>query len=315
MPRNRTLPGAEAELPLTTGGARRPGTLAPLDRPASTRGMRGLIWRRFARHRLALAGSAVMAILVLSAGVAPWATPYDFEGIDLRNLFQGPSAQHILGTDELGHDVLTRVLYAGRISLTVGIVAAAITSAVGASIGLLAGYYRGVLDDGLMRMTDIFISIPPIAVMFVLAKFLGPGLRNIILVLTVFGWMGTARLVRGEVLRLRNLEFVEAARAIGAPDGRVILRHLLPNAIAPIIVSTTLLVGQAILSESTISYFGLGIQPPVPSWGNMLQNAQEYLWTAPWLAIYPGFFIFMTVLALNFIGDGLRDALDPRFER
>lgn len=314
MPRDRAVPRrADAELSRSPGGTGPAGTLALPGPPPA--GMRALVWRRFARHRLALAGSAVFIILVLSAGLAPWATPYDFEAIDLRNLFQPPSSRHFLGTDELGHDVLTRILYAGRISLTVGIVAAVITAAIGTSIGLLAGYYGGPLDDMLMRTTDIFISIPPIAVMFVLAKFLGPGLRSIILVLTVFGWMGTARLVRGEVLRLRTLEFVVAARGVGAADGRVLLRHLLPNAAAPIIVSTTLLVGQAILSESTISYFGLGIQPPVPSWGNMLQNAQEYLWTAPWLATYPGFFIFITVLALNFIGDGLRDALDPRFMR
>jgi len=211
--------------------------------------------------------------------------------------------------------VLTRVLYAGRISLIVGLVATVISTVAGLTIGLLAGYYGGPLDDVLMRVTDVFISVPPIAVMFILAKSLGPGLRSIVIVLCLFGWMGTARLVRGEVLRIKSQDFVEATRALGSTDRRVIARHLIPNTLAPVIVAATLAVGQAILSESTISYFGLGIQPPVPSWGNMLQNAQEYLWTAPWLALYPGFCIFITVMAFNLLGDGLRDALDPKLKQ
>jgi peptide/nickel transport system permease protein len=201
------------------------------------------------------------------------------------------------------------------VSLTVGFVASAVSVAVGTMVGLVAGYFGGWWDRSLMRVVDMLLALPALALMFVLARVLGTGIWSIVAVLAVLGWMGTARLVRAEILRLRGLEFVEAARCVGASDARIIVRHLLPNALAPVIVSASLQVGAAILAESTISYFGLGIQPPVPSWGNMLQNAQAYLWTAPWLAIYPGIFIFVTVLSFNFIGDGLRDALDPRQRR
>lgn len=271
--------------------------------------------RRFTRHRLAIVGGLVSVVLLAGSMTASLIAPYRFEEIDLKNLFKPPSRSHLLGTDELGHDVLTRVLYAGRISLIVGLVATVISTVAGVAIGLLAGYYGGLLDDVLMRVTDVFISVPPIAVMFILAKSLGPGLGSIVVVLCLFGWMGTARLVRGEVLRIKSQDFVEATLALGSNDRRVIVRHLIPNTLAPVIIAATLAVGQAILSESTISYFGLGIQPPTPSWGNMLQNAQEYLWTAPWLALYPGFCIFITVLAFNLLGDGLRDALDPRLKQ
>ncbi len=271
--------------------------------------------RRFTRHRLAIAGGLVSVVLLAGSMSASLIAPYRFEEIDLKHLFKPPSRSHVLGTDDLGHDVLTRVLYAGRISLIVGLVATVISTVAGVTIGLLAGYYGGLLDDVLMRVTDVFISVPPIAVMFILAKSLGPGLRSIVIVLCLFGWMGTARLVRGEVLRIKSQDFVEATLALGSTDHRVIARHLIPNTLAPVIIAATLAVGQAILSESTISYFGLGIQPPIPSWGNMLQNAQEYLWTAPWLALYPGFCIFITVLAFNLLGDGLRDALDPKLKQ
>ena len=270
------------------------------------------VWRRFARHRLALSGAVLLAGLAALAALAPWVAPYRFEDIDLGNLFGAMSRRHLMGTDEVGHDVLTRIVYAGRISLTVGLVASFIAVTLGTVLGLVAGYYGRVMDRVMMRITDGFLAIPAIAAMFVFANVLGPGIRSIIIVLAALGWMGTARLARAEALRLRHLDFVEAARALGASDRRVILRHLLPNALAPVIVSVTLNVGTAILAESTISYFGLGIQPPVPSWGNMLRNSQEYLWSAPWLAFWPGLFIFITVLSCNFLGDGLRDALDPR---
>ena len=247
--------------------------------------------------------------------LAPWLAPYPFQTTDVTRLFTPPNPQHWLGTDEVGHDVLTRLLYAGRVSLAVGFVTSMMAVTLGTVVGLVAGFYGGLWDRVLMRIVDMLLALPTIALMFVLAKVLGTGLGSIILVLAVLGWMGTARLVRAEVLRLKRLDFVDAARSLGASDGRVLLRHLLANSLAPVIVSATLYVGSAILSESTISYFGLGIQPPVPSWGNMLRNAQEYLWTAAWLAIYPGLFIFVTVLSFNFVGDGLRDALDPRARR
>jgi peptide/nickel transport system permease protein len=273
---------------------------------------RASLWRRFRRHKLAIVGSVLSLVLLLSAVLAPWMVTHSFSEVDLKSLFQPPSRTHLLGTDELGHDVFARIVFAARVSLTVGMIATIVSNAAGTSIGLLAGFYGGLLDNLLMRFTDVFVSLPVLAVMFVLAKFVGPGLWNIAFVLCCFGWMSTARLVRGEVIKLRTQEFIEAARAMGVPDRRLITRHLLPNVMAPVVVGASLFVGQAIVNESTISYFGLGIQPPLPSWGNMLQNSQQFLWTAPWLALYPGVCIFVTVLAFNFLGDGLRDALDPR---
>jgi peptide/nickel transport system permease protein len=271
--------------------------------------------RRFLRHRLAVGGTVAILMLTLTSVLAPWLAPYPFQGTDVTKIFARPGPQHWLGTDEVGHDVLTRLLYAGRVSLAVGFVTSFIAVTLGAMVGLAAGFYGGLRDRILMRIVDMLLAIPAIGLMFLLAKVLGTGLGSIILVLSALGWMGTARLVRAEVLRLKHLEFVDAARSLGASDARVLRLHLLANSLAPVIVSASLYVGTAILSESTISYFGLGIQPPVPSWGNMLRNAQEYLWSAPWLAIYPGLFIFVTVLSFNFVGDGLRDALDPRARR
>lgn len=271
-----------------------------------------VVARRFLRHRLAVCGTVAIVVLSLSAIAAPWIAPHRFQDIDLGKLFAPPSPAHWLGTDELGHDVLTRILYAGRVSLLVGVVTSVVAVGAGTMVGLAAGYYGRFWDRAVMRVADMLLAIPALAIMFVLAKVLGPGVRSIIIVLAALGWMATARLARGEVLRLKQLDFIESARCAGASDARILLRHLLPNALAPVIVSATLFVGSAILSESTISYFGLGIQPPMPSWGNMLLNAQSYLWTAPWLAIYPGLAIFVTVLSFNLVGDGLRDALDPR---
>jgi peptide/nickel transport system permease protein len=275
---------------------------------------RGAI-RRFLRHKPALVGLSVILVLGAASALAPWIAPYSFQAIDLDSLFSAPSAQHWLGTSDVGHDVFTRVLFAGRVSLTVGLVVSLVSVSVGTIVGLVAGYFAGWWDRILMRVVDMLLAIPTLALMFVLARVLGPGIGSIVVVLVLLGWMSTARLVRAEVLRLKGLEYVESARSSGASDGRIIFRHVLPNGMAPVIVSASLQVGSAILAESTISYFGLGIQPPVPSWGNMLQNAQGYLWTAPWLAIYPGMFIFATVLSFNFLGDGLRDTLDPRQPR
>lgn len=274
-----------------------------------------IAWRRLRKHRLAMAGGSVIVLISLIAVLAPWMAPYRFEDINLLNRFGRPfQPAHILGTDDIGHDVLTRLLFAGRVSLLVGFSAALSSVTVGTLVGVVAGFYAGYIDNTLMRFTDIMLSVPVFAVLLVLARYFGGGLIGIVAVLTLFGWMGTSRLVRGQVLALRTQDFAEAARALGASETRIIVRHLLPNALAPIIVAATLNVGGAILSEAALSYFGVGIQPPTPSWGNMLQNSQSYLFSSPWLAVWPGAMIFLTVLCFNFLGDGLRDALDPRLK-
>ncbi|MCS7172902.1 MAG: ABC transporter permease [Armatimonadetes bacterium] len=268
--------------------------------------------RRLRRHRLAQASLVVILLLVGASVLAPWITPYRFDQIDLTHRLSPPSWSHPLGTDELGHDVLTRLLYAGRVSLTVGLSAAVASALLGTAVGLLSGFYGGWVDQILMRLVDILLSIPDLPVLIVLSRYFGGSLGGIILVLVAFGWMGTARLVRAEVLRLKNQEFVLSARALGASSARIMVRHLVPNALGPVIVSATLSVGGAILTEAALSFLGIGIQPPTPSWGNMLQNAQDFIWRTPLLALWPGLMIFVTVLCFNFFGDGLRDALDPR---
>lgn len=269
-------------------------------------------WRRFRRHRIALGGAAVILALVVVTLLAGIIAPYRFADIDLGARLRPPSPAHLLGTDTIGHDVFTRLLYAGRVSLLVGFAAASAAASVGVAIGGAAGFYGGRLDNILMRVTDIWLALPELAILIVLSKYLGGSVAGVVLVISLFAWRGIARLVRGEMLKLRALEFSDAARALGATDARILVRHLIPNALAPVIVSSTLVVGGAILNEAALSFLGIGIQPPVPSWGNMLQNAQDFILTSPWLAVYPGVMIFVTVLCFNFLGDGLRDALDPR---
>ncbi len=272
-----------------------------------------IAWRRLRRHHLAMGGLLVIGLLIGVAISAPWIAPYKFEQIDLMNRFGKPfQPGHALGTDDIGHDVLTRLLYAGRVSMTVGFTAALSAVALGTLVGVVAGFYGGVVDNILMRLTDIVLTLPVFGVLLLLGRYFGGGILPIVAIIGLFGWTIAARLVRGEILRLKTTDFTDAARALGATETRIIFRHLLPNAMAPIIVAATLDVGGAILTEAALSYFGVGIQPPTPSWGNMLQNAQSYLWTSPWLAFWPGAMIFLTVLCFNFFGDGLRDALDPR---
>lgn len=273
-----------------------------------------IAWRRFRKHRVAMVGAGVILLFIAAAVLAPVLTPYTFDQLDLYKRKTPPSVAHPFGTDELGHDVLTRILYAGRISLTVGFSAAFASAIFGMLVGGIAGYYGRALDNVLMRFTDIMLSIPDLPILIVLARYMGGSVLGIVLVLSAFAWMGAARLVRGELLRLRVMDFTEAARALGASDARILLRHLIPNALAPVIVVATLTVGGAILSEAALSFLGIGIQPPTPSWGNMLQNAQDFIWSTPWLAVWPGAMIFLTVLCFNFLGDGLRDALDPRLK-
>jgi peptide/nickel transport system permease protein len=288
-----------------------------------------LVGRRFVRHRLAVASAVllvVLATLSLSAPLVAWVQGVDPHAVDLFNRYAPPSAEHPLGTDELGRDLLLRLLYGGRVSLFVGLTGALAAAVIGTSIGLLAGYGTGALDAFLMRLTDSVIALPVLPLLIVLAavdlRKLGiPGalaeaetasLWRIIVIIALFGWPTVARLVRGATLSLREREFVRAAEALGGGAGHVMLRHILPNVTSPIIVATTLSVGNVILAESILSFLGLGIQPPLPSWGNMLTGAQELIWEAPMLAVYPGLLIFLTVIAFNFLGDGLQDALDPR---
>ena len=271
---------------------------------------------RFLRHRLAVAGVAAVVLLIAACAIGPMLSAYGPLTIDLRHRFQAPLAgPHWLGSDQLGRDLLVRLLMAGRISLTVGFVAMGISTAVGVAVGLLAGFYRGWIGTALMRLVDAVLCFPSIFLLLTLAALVSPSLAAITLIIALTAWMEVARVVQGQVIALRERDFAVAAEAIGASDGYIMLRELLPNIMAPIIVAATLNVARAILAESYISYLGYGIQPPTASWGNMLNNAQEYLETAPWLALLPGAVITLAVTSFNFIGDGLRDALDPRLDR
>lgn len=293
------------------------------------RSMTARMARRFMQHRLALASLVLLILLALLALAAPlveYALGVDANMANLFMRFAPPSAEHPLGTDELGRDLLVRLLYGGRVSLAVGLSAALFAAVIGTSLGLLAGYFGGRLDSFVMRFTDGVIALPLLPLLIVLAAIdlekIGipaelaqsedVSLYRIIVIVALFGWTTVARLVRAEALRIRSREFVTAARAMGAGHGRIMAVHILPNAVSPIIVATTLSMGNIILFESVLSFLGLGIQPPVASWGNMLTNAQELIWNAPALAVWPGFAIFVTVIAFNFLGDGLQDALDPR---
>jgi peptide/nickel transport system permease protein len=274
---------------------------------------RGL--RRFARHRLALAGSVTILVLLLLAVAGPYANPYDDLHIDILHRFTPPlSGPHLLGTDQLGRDMLARLEMAGRISLTVGFAAMVLSVAFGTLVGVLAGYYGGMVGAVLMRLVDAVLCFPSIFLLLALAAFVEPTLLSITIIIAATAWMEVARLVEAQIRALRDRDFAVAALALGAPDRVIMFRELIPNAIAPIVVAATLNVARAILLESYISYLGYGIQPPIPSWGNMLNNAQEYLATAPWLAILPGAAITLAVTGFNFLGDGLRDALDPRLD-
>jgi peptide/nickel transport system permease protein len=283
---------------------------------------------RLLARPLALAAVVVLALLVvlsLSAPLIEALLGLDSNEADLLSRYQPPSAEHFLGTDEIGRDVFLRLLYGGRVSLTVGFIAAVMAAAIGTTVGVLAGYFGGRFDAALMRLTDGVIALPLLPLLIVLAAVdlskLGltaiaesenASLYRIIAITALVGWTTVARLVRGTTLSLKGRDFVRAAVALGARPVRIMAAHILPNAVSPIIVATTLAVGQIILFESVLSFLGLGIQPPLPSWGNMLTNAQEVIWTAPFLAVYPGLLILLTVASCNLLGDVLQDILDPR---
>lgn len=293
---------------------------------------RGLLWQRFTRHRLAVVGAVFLLIigsLSLAAPLVELALGLDANRVDIFNRLAPPSARHLLGTDELGRDMFLRLLYGGRVSLLVGLVVAFAAAIIGSFIGVIAGYYGGKIDTLLMRFTDAIIALPVLPLLIVLAaadltKLPIPdaiaqsetvSLYRIIFIVALFGWTTVARLVRSATLSVRTREFVLAAQALGAPSYRIMLRHILPNVISPVVVATTLSIGGVILLESVLSFLGLGVQPPIPSWGNLLTNAQELMSSAPMLSVYPGLLIFMTVIAFNFVGDGLQDAIDPRAAR
>jgi peptide/nickel transport system permease protein len=274
---------------------------------------RARIWRRYRTNPLAMAGGVVILLLLVFSLLSPFVLPYDPTTIELRNTFQAPgSLPHLLGTDDLGRDMLARLAYGGRISLAVGLGVAMGSAVVGFVLGSVAGFYGGRVDSGISRVIDILLSIPLLPLLMVISGFVNVGPLELILAMVFLGWMGVARLVRGAVLSLRDYDFVTAARAVGSGNGRIIIRHLLPNVLAPLTVAATLAVAWAILIESAMSYLGFGIQPPTPTWGNMLQGAQRYMRTAPWLAILPGVFIALTVTSFNFVGDGIRESLDPK---
>jgi peptide/nickel transport system permease protein len=281
-----------------------------------------LAWDRFRRHRMALAGLAVLAVFALASAAPRLASPYDPQTADLDHRLAAPTGAHPMGTDDLGRDLLTRVLYGGRVSLTIGVAAMALAVTLGTAVGALAGFYGGWVDNVLMRLTDLVLSFPQLFVLIVLALVLRnlalPLLRGsagsvlpIVLVIAVTSWMPVARLVRATFLSLREATFVEAARGLGVRNGRIIARHVLPNSLGPIIVAATLRVASSIITESGLSFLGFGVQPPTPTWGNMLNAAQDQMTSAPWTAVYPGLMIFLTVIAINYVGDGLRDAVDP----
>lgn len=278
-----------------------------------------LAWKRFRRHPGAVVGAIVLTILILAAVFAPL-SPYDPEKSDIKNKNQPPSLTHPFGTDGLGRDLLTRSLYGGRVSLSVGLMVVGITLSIGVPIGSIAGYYGGWIDNVLMRIIDATLSIPSLMFLILLAAILretelpfvkANSVLTIAVVLGALSWPTVARLVRAVFLTVREMEYVKAAHALGASAPRVILKEVLPNGFGPIIVESTLGIGYAIMEESGLSFLGFGIMPPTPSWGNMLNNAQAHLTTYPWMAIFPGLMIFLTIISVNYIGDGLRDALDP----
>ena len=287
-------------------------TVAAEPATASSPGQLRLAWERFRRHRLAMIGLVVLGSLVAAAILANVVSVYDPDLPDVEAIRQPPSLAHPMGTDQIGRDQLTRLLHGGRFSLQVGLFATLVSILIGTSIGALAGFYGGTLDNALMRLTDLMFTVPRLLVLLLIGAIFKTTLLLIIVLLGATSWMAVARLVRASFLSLREKEFVEAARSVGVRDGRLIVRHILPNALGPVIVAATLGVAGAILVESTLSYLGYGVQPPTPTWGNMLQNAQSEMYAAPWLAIFPGLLIFVTIMAINFVGDGLRDALDPR---
>ena len=301
--------GPQAE-PVEAGGSVFSGGVAVGEHETPAR----LAFRRFLRHRLAVTGAVALTLIILASLFAPLVADHDPFTVDLRALRQAPGGDYRLGTDLIGRDVWSRVVYGGRTSLSVGILAVSLYALIGSFLGALAGYYGGLLDQIIMRFTDTLMSIPSLLMIILFVSVVGPSLTSVIVVIGLLGWPGACRLMRGQILSLREEEFITAARAVGAGPARIIIKHMLPNTLGPLTVLATFGVAQAILFEAALSFLGLGVQPPTPSWGGMLHEAQSstVLSTMPWLWMTPGFAIAITVLAVNFIGDGLRDAIDLR---
>jgi peptide/nickel transport system permease protein len=272
-------------------------------------------WQAFAKNRLAIVGGVVVSILVLLAVLAPVLAPFDPHRQDLHNMLGQPSGSHILGTDQLGRDVLSRMLYGARVSLGVGFVSVGIAAAIGIVLGSLAGYNGGVVDATIMRLVDLMLVFPRFFLLLAVLAFLTPSIWTIMAVIGLTGWMGVTRLVRAEFLALKEREFVLWSQAVGASGFRVVWRHILPNAMAPVLVAMTLGIPAAILTESGLSFLGLGVQPPFATWGNILNEGKDAIEIAWWLSFYPGLAILITVLSYNLLGEGIRDALDPRLRQ
>ncbi len=268
--------------------------------------------RNLMKNKMALAGLLFIIVILLFALFAPLIATYDPSYIDARNILSPPSKDHLFGTDTLGRDIFSRIVYGSRISLSVGFIAVGIAVLIGAILGSIAGYYGGRLDYLIMRFVDIMLCFPTLFLILAVIAILEPSIFNIMVVIGLTGWMGVARLIRAEVLTLKERDYVAASRVMGAKDSWIILKHLVPNASAPVLVSATLGIGGAILTESALSFLGIGVQPPTPSWGNILMDGKSTLGVAWWLTLYPGIFILLTVLSYNLLGEGLRDILEPR---
>ena len=273
---------------------------------------RRLFWKRFSRNKLALAGGIIVAFLLFVAILAPLVSPYDPNDIDRKHILEPPGIQHPLGTDDLGRDVLSRMIWGSQISLSVGFVAVGISVIMGMMFGSLSGYYGGWMDRIIMRFIDIMLSVPTFFLILAVIAFIGSNIWNIMIIIGITSWMGVARLVRAEFLSLKEREYVLAARAVGASNMRIIFRHIMVNSLAPVLVSAVLGIAGAVLVESSLSFLGIGVQPPTPSWGNILTLGKDNMETAWWLSVFPGLAILITVLGYNLLGEGVRDALDPR---
>ncbi|MFA5272148.1 MAG: ABC transporter permease [Candidatus Omnitrophota bacterium] len=271
-----------------------------------------MLWKRFKKNKLAVSGGILVFLLFAIAMLAPLISPYDPNTIDMDNVLISPNNHHILGTDDLGRDVLSRMLFGSRISLAVGFVAIGIATLIGIILGAFAGFYEGFMDSLIMRFVDIMLSIPTFFLLLTVIALVGPGLFIVMFVIGLTSWMSVARLVRAEFLTLKNREFVLAARSIGASDLRIIFKHILPCAMSPVYVSFILGIAGAILMESGLSFLGFGVQPPIPSWGNILTAGREYIEVAWWLILFPGLAILITTLSYYILGEGIRQALDPK---
>jgi peptide/nickel transport system permease protein len=273
-----------------------------------------IVWNKFKKNKLAVFGIIILVLLILLSIIAPIISPFGRDTIDLLNIESAPSISHILGTDELGRDVFTRLIYGGQVSLSVGVLATIIKLVIGITLGSIAGYFGGITDKVIMRFVDIIMCFPFLVIAITIASILGPSIWNVMIIIGILGWTGIARIVRAEILSLKEREFIEAAKALGLDSKDIILKHVVHNIYAPIIVYGTLGIAQGILSEASLSFLGMGVKQPQPSWGNMLSAAQNMrvLQSEWWLWIPPGLLVFLTIISINFLGDGLRDAFDPK---